>query len=100
VDLDRAAGGVALDLGMFLGGGDEVVTDGVSEVVEAVKIVGREFDCENVGDHRAAVRDDGGAVVHGSADGAGDFDGLHFGAERLGEGALDRLLDPALELVE
>ena len=47
-----------------------------------------------------AGAEDRGTVVHGPPDVAGDLDGVHGGAQVLGERALDGTLEPRLEAVE
>jgi hypothetical protein len=98
-DVDRAGRLVVLAVAVLLGRGDEVHLD-VREVgVQAVVVARRELDGEDVG-HDGAARAGDGAVVHGPPDVAGDLDGVHGGAQVLGEGALDGTLEARLEAVE
>ena len=100
VHRDRAAGLVALRLGVLLRGGHELVREHLGVGVEALVVARRELDGEQVGHDGAAVAEHRGPVVHRPAHRRRDLDGLHLRLERPRECAVDGSLEASLDTVE
>ncbi len=100
VHRDRAAGLVALRLGVLLRGGHELVREHLGVGVEALVVARRELDGEQVGHDGAAVAEHSGPVVHRAAHRRRDLDGLHLRLERPRECAVDGSLEASLDTVE
>ncbi len=85
---------------MLLGRGDELLLELLVIAGEALVVGVGELDGVEVGDDGATLTHDGGPVVHGPADRAGDLDGLDLGLEGTREDAVDGTLEPVFDPVE
>jgi hypothetical protein len=97
---DRAHERVALLFGVVPGQGGQFGAKALGVHVQPVKVAFGDLDDEVVRYQSAALRHDGGPVIHLALYGARHLDRLQFGLEGTRECSLDHALQPSFEALQ
>src|SRR5690606_33885301 len=100
LDLDGAEEAVALVAGVLAGSVGQLAAQVVLDLGEPLVVGGADAHLERVGRHRAPPDVDRSVVVHLAREAAADLDRAQAAAEHPGEGALDQVLELALEALQ